>query len=852
MAESLAFLQPAWLGVALMGLAWSTVSFGRRPPRVAPSAPDAPLRDEPGPPRRRAHLVRQLMLPVGATALAAWLLVEATPTALGLLAAAALLAAGWTTLSALRARRPPIATPPLLLTVALRTAAWGVVLVLLSQPSCRIVATHWERPLLVALLDDSRSMDLVDEQGGTTRAAAVNRILGDAVATLAELHERYDVRRLRFGAGVAPAEAWRIDAGEPLSAVAGALGEAARLAALAGDAGAAVLLIGDGAENVLDAEAVREAAHALAAKRVPLLTAGAGPPPERTPAVELGRLALPARVAVREPLRVPVSARVRGCRAAALTLELLWDDAHAARTRLHVPGDDAKLSHEFETSPTAPGVQRVTARLTLPPDLGGATFETSTFVDVDDSRVRVLWLDGPPRPEATFALRALRDDPRLNVAYRPLFGGVAADEQALPDDWRAQDVVVLGAAPRAALRRTALEALATAVLRDGVGLLLAGGEPLLVDAADQLRPLADIAPVELPARAGHAAAGHAGRWFLPTDAGLRHPVLTGEHPDDAPGAWADLPPLEAAAGLRTTGALALTLATDQRLQPLLVVQAAGAGRVAAAGWGRSWPWALASEPAAALHQRLWRRLIGWLANRRPRPWVLTDQPRYTLSSLNTGQQRVRIRAGLAGTHGFEPAPQPHELQALLTLRMVPAAASRPATASAAAASVAVGLRGAQPIPVLLERSGDEWIADAPRAAVPIAFAGVYELELTLTASAPATSATADGPAPAAAPEPLIARTRFAVLDADLEQQHPTANLALLREAAETTSASGGRYVPLDTLPALLRELATIDRRRRVERESRYDVVDRHAGLLLGVLVAALAGEWLIRKRLRLV
>ncbi|MCH7808083.1 MAG: hypothetical protein IIB60_02560 [Planctomycetes bacterium] len=122
-------------------------------------------------------------------------------------------------------------------------------------------------------------------------------------------------------------------------------------------------------------------------------------------------------------------------------------------------------------------------------------------------------------------------------------------------------------------------------------------------------------------------------------------------------------------------------------------------------------------------------------------------------------------------------------------------------------------------PVRIEREAGVWVADL-RPTIP----GDYELRFT---------------AEPAGGERLEANSRFTVARFDLEFKTPTANLALLREAAEATAEQGGRFVRIEALGELLAELARVDRRTKVERPMLYDPVDRARWFWLTMMVLLL-------------
>lgn len=776
----------------------------------------------------------------GLAAVAAPLLVHFGGPRTALLLAAAALAAGlWLVLELGRRYRAALARPRRAALAGLRLGAWTIVLLLLARPACDRRVISRVEPVLAVLLDHSASMALADPAppGATpaTRAARVAAALAQAAETRARLDRLYDVRLLAVGARPAPLAGWDVRTGEPLTALADALREARGLRGARGRPPAAVLVVSDGAENVADAAAVRQAAAELARQGTPLLAAGVGPPPEQTVLVELEPLAVPARLGLRETLRVPVAARVLGCAGRTAQLDLLWNEELAASVRLPVEGPAGRIETTFLAFPPGAGARRLTARLTVPDVLGDQIFATSAIIDVASEHVRVLYVDTTPRAESAFALRALRGDPALDVTPLYLFDGdaLAADPAAATALWAGYDVIVLGRL-RASPAEAALAALADAVTQRGAGLLLAGGGDLLAPGLLAGTPLEDLCPVYLRA-AGPGLAGQ----VAPTAAGLRHPILAGlpaagpataaaTAPAGPPETWQALPPLSIA----TTGdpkPAAQVIARDERQRPVLVAQEVGRGRVLAAAWESTWPWALAppelrGTAGEGLHARLWRQMVVWLANRRPRAWVVTDEPRYAWAAVAGGQRRVQVRAGVSGLEPAAGGAVASDWRPVLTLQRI-AAGPEPGSSWS----------------VALRPEAGEWRAELPgsagsgpgEAGQPGALAaGTYALELEMPGP--------DG-------ESLRAGTRFDVVEENSELRPPTANLALLRAAAERTAECGGRYVDVAELPGLLAELAGRDLRERVETVTRHELLRREPWGLLAWLVVLLGAEWALRK-----
>ncbi len=833
---TLLLTQPFGLVLAL-GLALLTLAAGRLPARRHPSPASAPASPSPGSPTARLHPAVRAALDATLLLLGILLAWSTDPTG-HILLALLTLGVGGVLIHALY-RRADVAPRRRRLLVALRTCLWALLLIFLGRPACERTVVSWDKPVLPVLLDASVSMDLSDEPAGElTRAQRANAALADAKDTRARLAQLYDLRLRRIGARATATDTWEVVPTEPLTALAAALREAAEMRSARGRPAPTVIVLSDGAENAADAGAVRRAADELAAHHTALLAVGVGPEAGRTPLIELEPLAVPPRVGLRDVLPVRVAARAQGCRGQTVAIALLWDDEIAGTRDLSAEQSTQTLETTFQVVPPAPGVHRLLARVTLPDALGGHHFTTAALVDVVADRVRVLYLERVPHPESAFTVRVWRQDDRFEVTRQTL-AAAGHDLPALPYDLFAGfDVVVLGRGTHK-LSESALHALAQAVTARGVGLLLAGGRDALNGPLEQ-SPLTTLCPTELST----SPYGYTGEcFFRPTEAGLRHPLLAlagaraaGEpnHPPTTqPTPWTDLPALSGVAALGPPKPAATVLARDQDDHPLLAAQEVGRGRCVVAAWESTWPWALLSDAGLELHRRLWTQLALWLANRRPSAWITTDQPTYPAAALASGERRVRIRAGLSG---LEIAGAPAGKRAALAeLRLRRGASSDPNEAA---------------YPVPLTPTGAEWTAELTEQADARLGVGEYELEFTLRL-APGDDQPDSSPETHGANE-FTARTRFAIEAQDLERRPPTANLGLLRAAADRTTASGGRYVELADLPAALADLAARDQRTRLALPVRYGLVEEDPWGLLAWAVVLLGTEWVLRKRYGLV
>ncbi len=756
---------------------------------------------------RRARNWRSRLVAPAAIILATLLALSDTP--LARLALLLLASVGGVRLLAEIARRD-VLSPRRPVRPILRALALLTILLLIARPVWRRTEFLWQRPVLVVLLDQSGSMAVRDAAGShgplPPRSERVATALRSSRAALDLISSRYDPRILKFSARAEPANDWSLPTPAGLTGLAAALESAGGVRSATLEPAAAVLLVSDGAETVADAAAVRTAAAELAARRLPLLIAGVGPVDNATPLIELEPLVAPPMVRVRDSVRVSVAFRVQGFQDQTLPLELIWDSDVAERESIEITQQTGRIERSYSLITPGAGAHRLTARVTAPTSLGGAVCTVSTVVDVADERVRILIVERVPQTESAFVARALSGEEHYEVVRRFLFdNGPGGPSHPLDDDaWTGFDVVILGRTG-GDIPLAALDTLAEAVAQRRVGAALAGGRELLNDPRTSTSNLASLCPTALVQR---RSAAEQQVLFQPTSAGQRHPILAGLT------GWDELPPLTVSAELGPPKPAASVLAADPERGPLLAVHNFGRGRCAAVAWDSTWPWSLASDAGLELHKRFWRQLVAWLANRQPQAWIIADQGEYPLIALSCGERRVRIDAGLNAGAATQSSPRAYAAE--LSIR--PAGADEEAWRALPA-----------------QTSDRGWTAEwPPRGEAQRAAAGEYELRVQLREEA--------------SPDALTATTRISVVADDLERRPPTSNLPLLRDLAKLGASAGNRYATIDELPKLLAPLTLEDRRQRIANVRREDLLASQAWPLLGVAVAALAIDWILRRR----
>ncbi|MFN0136001.1 MAG: hypothetical protein ACKVS9_07770 [Phycisphaerae bacterium] len=738
--------------------------------------------------------------------------------------------------------------------IVLRSVSLLCLLLLVAAPVWQWIDVELEKPRMAVLLDQSQSMSIRDPLASApgdptaapTRRDIANAAIQGARPAIAKLAEYYDIQPLTFGQEVAFANVWKIDATDAVTAVGAALRRASAARNARGEAPAMILALSDGAENTADPLIVRQAAEELAAQRIGLVAVGIGATAAEAAGVVIEPLSIPARIGTRDRLRVPVVARVMGCNQLSVRVELQWDDLPSEGRSVRLNESPARLRTEFDTTPPGAGLRRVTTKITLPSERGGASFERAAIVDVRDEAIRIAIVEPQPRSESAFIRRALEADARYDVTQILRSSEKGAD----PTVWETHDVILLGNVGSPRLTREELRAIARAVQNRGVGLMLMGGPEFFSSPQTAATDLNEISPVELgqpqPVRSEPAV-------FRPSEAGLLHAILQLQTPGTATQAstrataveldakaWERLAPLTESAVLGKPRALAQVLAEGAG-RPLLVAHEVGRGRVLATAWQATWPWALGSDEGAELHRRMWRQIVAWLANRRPTAWVVTDQATYQTAALLSGQQQIRVRAGVSADEAGDAA---QGYSAKMTLRTRPAIATSTATSAAASAPSSLPTaRGEATWDVPLTRASGRWEAILPRAIASAAWirGGEFELEFVVEPRGGGATVT---PADRSR---LTARTLLTLQAVELEFRAPTANLDLLADAAQITAEHGGFYAPISQLDTALRKLIEKDPRRKIERLRTYEPLRDWAWILLATAATALCGEWWLRR-----
>ena len=663
-------------------------------------------------------------------------------------------------------------------------------LLLIADPFLDIARKRAVRPVLAALLDRSRSMEVT--AGGDSRISrALGLLRGDGFS---RLRRTMRVEPLAFAGDADPVS---------LDTVAATRGEATDIsgalsAAVEGRTGpdevSAILLLSDGAHNSgADPVAVAEELG------VPVYAVAIGAESEQPRDIQVLSAEAPAAAFVGQPF--PVRVEVRGWGAGEpVTLRLSENGRELAAVEASIPPGGQPGSFELKHVPEAAGPRLYEVSLpALPGEFTRANNRLLLPVTVQRDRVRVEILAGAPGPELTFPLRALQADSTLAVNaavlrndsefYEGLSFAAAGERIA------AADVLFLVDPPRLLLER--LAGAITRHLEGGSGLLMVVG-PGSLEGWDGGSQAARWLPLSVP-RGAALAAGPAA--VAVTAAGRSHPVLlvgsgaasraNRSGPRDlSVSTWPRLPPIAGLVpGLKPKAGSEVLL--DSGGVPVVAWGMHAGGRVIAACGSGFWRLDFAAAGAGETPETIrefWRNAVKWLAEAR------------SAGRVRAAPERPVYRSG-------------EEVAVYVTvfdelMRPLPGA------------EVTAAVRGQSR--QVLQPQGDGRHRGA--------WTGLGVGTHTVTAEASWHGETVGRDS-----------VEFVVDAYSLESSDVRPDHRLLRRVA---AASGGEFLTAEDWNAAVERLETPPR--LVSETTRFEPWG--SPWVLGVLVAALAAEWVLRKR----
>ncbi len=533
---------------------------------------------------------------------------------------------------------------------ALQTALAGLLLLMLWQPALSVASLKPRQNVVAVLIDDSRSMGIV-EDGSSRTEKAIQTLKG---GVLEQLQQKFQVRTYRLGEALQ-----RVDKLDAFNSSATATRIADSLKMAMAEASSlpigAVLLLSDGAENAggIDLETISE----IRQRRIPVHTIGFGRESFARD-LEIADVKLPVRVLADSRVSAEVSIRHSGLDKSKVKLSVKDGNNTLATRTIELKGDGVQQTETVLFDAGIAGAKALS--ISVEPVNGEQNVNNNhvtRLVNVDARKPRILYLEGEPRWEFKFIRRAIEEDRSLelvtmlrttqNKVYRQGIADPKELEQGFPasaEELFQYDGIIIGTVEVGYLTAAQQDLIKAFADRRGGGVLFLGGRAALADGGYANSTLAEILPVTLPKSRNTFRRDRAsvelttpGRDSLICRL-VEDPVANVER-------WKKLPQLAdfQDPGAAKPGALVLAESVvDGRRYPLLVTQNYGRGRVAVFASGGSWRWQMQQELEDKSHEMFWQQLLRWLVDG-SRGQVLASTPKQLLADESKVVLRAEIR-----------------------------------------------------------------------------------------------------------------------------------------------------------------------------------------------------------------
>jgi uncharacterized membrane protein len=684
-----------------------------------------------------------------------------------------------------------------------RLLALLALVLMLIQPQKRYDEVTILKPQIAVLVDDSESMtDAVDESQ-PRRADRAREILASPV--LEKARKDFDVRMFSFDAKLAElgADAKDIKFQGGISNLAGAVNQVQER--FRGQPLAGVLLLSDG----LDTTGIGK--MATLSGGAPVFTFELEKEfkaKEKGKRISIGSVDYPARVVVGWDQEIRAGIVGSGMSGQTVGIELWRDGRKEKEATVAFNEDEQTRPVVFPLAPVKPGMMQYEIRVTD----AAADKEAKSYPFVVEALApgkRILYLQNSLGFDFKFLRRAVVSDRNLQLSAFVRWAdgrivsmgerGVAAEAKLdfTQTGLSKYSVVILGDLAAEALTADNYAALKEFVNRGG-GLVLLGGPNQLASADLAKTPLGELSPVKLPAEYRETPTV-----VKITDAGLRHPVF-----GPLFASIKDFPPLltvNMGAGLGPTAEVLIEGAAAGKTVPIVAAQRFGQGRVVSVMTDTVWRWRLAAKSWSAEkspYDTFWTQLMDWL--------IPKEQDKTGTNKIELFTERANYLLG-----------ERPEVRAIV--RLVDDKAKLPAALSLDVKTpdekvFKYTLKAAK-----IPGAGGQQI-DGYRAEVEPNVPGVF----AATSSADVGGVKIEG------------ETRFVVAKPITELTGKAIDRDFLKHIAEST---GGKFFPLDDAGAWLANIHY-----NQQQFSRMQLSDLwNHPVLIVLLVAALAGDWLARK-----
>jgi uncharacterized membrane protein len=529
-------------------------------------------------------------------------------------------------------RRVPLRDRLVLTT--LRVALLLLVLACLFRPVLVVRAAVPQQNVVGVLLDDSRSMQIADMEGGSRANFVQSAFGGPDGGTLKALADRFTVRVFRFSSSSARAAGGAELTFAGTETRLGASLETARQE-LAGLPLAGLVMVSDGADTA-DA-ALGDALLGLKADGVPVFTVGVGRETlDRD--IQIGRVNTPRTALKGTTLLVDVVVAQRGFDGQRVTLDVEDEGRIVSTQQVTLPAGGAPATVPVRITVDEEGPRVLRFRVpAMDGELVAENNQREALIDVRDRREKILYFEGEPRFELKFIRRAVTDDQNVEVVALQRtadnkflrIGVDNADELVAGFPKTREELfgyrgLVLGSIEAGAFTGDQLRMIAEFVDRRGGGLLALGGPRAFSEGGYAGTAVADSLPVVLDPGQREKDGELVRLNVRPTRAGAASAVTQVANTEAASmERWNTMPVVTAVNRLSAIkpGATVLLSGGEgaRREYPVLVFQRYGRGKAFAFTPQDSWVWQMHATMAVddLTHENFWRQLLRWVVDEVP-------------------------------------------------------------------------------------------------------------------------------------------------------------------------------------------------------------------------------------------
>jgi hypothetical protein len=683
---------------------------------------------------------------------------------------------------------PPVTTARRVVLSALRGSVLALLLLLLFEPFLRLLFTSTEPPVLAVLVDNSRSMQLVDRAGD--RAGKLHSLIaGNSIQRHAA---GVELQWYTFGHQLRPFDPSLTDSlalDEDVTDISSALRSLAQKKEQRNLQG--VLLLTDGGYN-----RGQNPIHEAQQMGIPVFAVGIGDSSEQKD-VLISKVAANELVYSETESPVDVTVRSTGYDGDRVEVSLLEGARELDRKAITLGAGTREYAVRLSYVPEGDGVKKFTVRVSsLPEELTLKNNSQTFFARILKSKLRVLIIAGAPSPDVSILGQTLREEKNIDVRafvqrspgefYEGALTGRAVDSA---------DCLLLIGFPTAAASTESMELIRKATVQDRKPLFFIHGRT--VDEAK----LSMFNPV-LPFTQSGASTVEQYVFLHPSESQTLHPVLTAGQSDGRT-AWNRLPPVfQTQATFRAKPeATVLGFARVQTVvlhEPLLVSRNVNRQKsLAFLGYGL-WRWRLMAQGSPETSQVLSMFLANGIR------WLTTREDDRPVKVQTTKEVYVQGEPVEFIGQVYDASAQPVE-QAELRV-----AAQREGRA----------------YETILRPIGSGRYEGS--------IEGLPEGDYTYRASARTTGQPVGDD-----------NGRFTIGEANLEFQDTRMNATLLRQLAYRT---GGEYFTPETIGELSAELTARGSFTPRELTRNKDIELWNWEYLLALIVLLLGAEWFIRKQ----